>query len=127
MAWINLLEAIYPIGSIYLSTSAISPSSLIGGTWTKIEEAVLRSSDDISMTYIGSDNHAITIEEIPSHQHTVVNTNKAIPIASGIGYTAPVYDTYANTNVHYGGLTGGGQEMSLVQRSFNCNMWYRTA
>lgn len=27
-------ETIYPIGSIYMSTSSTSPVSLFGGTWT---------------------------------------------------------------------------------------------
>lgn len=41
MAFINLLQVVYPVGSIYISTSDISPSSIIGGTWTKISGSVL--------------------------------------------------------------------------------------
>lgn len=32
----DLINKIYPIGSIYLSTSNVSPSSFIGGTWEKL-------------------------------------------------------------------------------------------
>lgn len=126
MSWTNLLEIIYPVGSIYCSTLTTSPAELLGGSWIKIEEAVLRSSND-AFGYTGADSHAMTVEEMPNHQHTVIDNNRAIPISSGAGYTTPVYDTYGNLNVHYGGAAGGGQEISLVQRSFNCNMWYRTA
>ena len=34
--WINLLEVIYPIGSIYQSTKSTSPSPSIGGAWKQI-------------------------------------------------------------------------------------------
>lgn len=112
MSWTNLLEIIYPVGSIYCSTLATSPAELLGGSWTKIEEAVLRSSDD-AFGYTGADNHAMTIEEMPSHQHTVVDVKRAIPISSGVGYTAPVYDTYGNANIHYNGAVGGGKKCLL--------------
>lgn len=41
MAFVNLLMAVYPVGSIYLSTSSVSPSTVIGGTWTAISGSVL--------------------------------------------------------------------------------------
>lgn len=41
MAWINILDVFFPVGSLYLSTSSISPSSKIGGTWTQVKGAVL--------------------------------------------------------------------------------------
>lgn len=34
--WVNLMDVVYPVGSIYLSVSSTSPSSTIGGTWTRI-------------------------------------------------------------------------------------------
>lgn len=128
MAWINLLDVIYPIGSLYFSNKATSPASIVGGSWTKIEEAAIRSGDAVG--YVGADEHAITIEEMPSHRHP-------------FGYAPPFYkqnwanggNIFAQNNstaksVMYDdkvGLTGGGQEMSLVQHSYNCYIWYRTA
>ena len=67
MAWINLLDCIYPIGSLYFSNSSTSPASKIGGTWTAISEAVIRGSSSIG--YIGSDEHEIAITEMPAHVH----------------------------------------------------------
>lgn len=34
--WINLLEVVYPIGSIYQSTKTTSSSQSIGGAWKQI-------------------------------------------------------------------------------------------
>lgn len=36
MAFVNLLDIIYPVGSIYISTNDLSPSNLIGGSWTQV-------------------------------------------------------------------------------------------
>lgn len=33
---LNLLDYVYPIGSIYMSTSSTSPASFLGGTWEQI-------------------------------------------------------------------------------------------
>ena len=33
LPWSSGIEAIYPIGSIYMSVSSVSPDSLFGGTW----------------------------------------------------------------------------------------------
>ena len=36
MAWINFLEFVYPVGSVYFSTINDSPAKTIGGTWQAI-------------------------------------------------------------------------------------------
>lgn len=72
MAFINLLEAIYPIGSIYLSTSNTSPSSLIGGTWVQIKGAMLGITDgnDVAGAANYGGNLAITTNQMPAHTHS---------------------------------------------------------
>lgn len=69
MAFVNLLQAMYPVGAVYCSTVSTSPSSIIGGTWAQITNAVLRASTSIG--YTGSDTHAITTNEMPAHGHNV--------------------------------------------------------
>lgn len=39
-----LINKIYPVGSIYISVNAASPSTLFGGTWQKIEGKFLLGS-----------------------------------------------------------------------------------
>lgn len=76
--FVNLLDIIYPVGSIYFSTSSTSPASSVGGTWTQIENCLLAASGDIynvAGRFDGS--NIITTLEIPDHQHEVVAWNPA--------------------------------------------------
>lgn len=77
----GICDLIYPIGSIYLSTSSTSPSTLFGGTWVQIEGRFLIgvgtatdiNSDTRTLTNGqtgGEYAHKLTISEMPSHNHT---------------------------------------------------------
>lgn len=67
MAFINLLEVTHPVGSLWFSTTNTSPASIVGGTWTAIGSAAIRSGSEVD--YTGSDMHTLTIDEMPSHEH----------------------------------------------------------
>lgn len=114
MSFVNLLELIYPIGSIYCSTSDTSPASSVGGTWTKIEDAVLRSGDKIG--YIGTDTHNITTSEMPSHRH----------IASGVwGVTCSQSMNSGNIDAAYknkGNLVYGSNVYQNVGGGKQCRL-----
>lgn len=68
--WVNLLEYVYPVGSIYLSILDNSPASIVGGTWKKIEGALLGFAGG---NYGSVDNYNgsnfMTTEQMPSHNH----------------------------------------------------------
>lgn len=60
MAFVNLLQAVYPVGSVWLSTTNASPASIVGGTWQQVNNRFIRTgtsatqtggSDTISWTY----------------------------------------------------------------------------
>nr|DAM53769.1 MAG TPA: baseplate protein [Caudoviricetes sp.] len=74
--FVNLLDIIYPVGSIYFSTSSTSPASSVGGTWTQIKDCTLAAGGNV---YGQPDRYAssdmITTLEIPDHQHEVVAWN----------------------------------------------------
>ena len=133
MAWVNLLDIIYPVGSFYFSTVNKSPSETIGGTWAQIENATIRGSISDEIGYIGNDTHKLTTNEIPSHNH--YGKSLYIDSASLSNSTSYGWSALRNINLsnHLGSAysyvsnTGGGQEHSIVQRSFNCFIWYRTA
>jgi len=68
----SILQQVYPVGSIYISTLNTSPSTLFGfGTWEQIKDTFLLAAGD---TYSagstgGEAEHTLTIDEMPSHTH----------------------------------------------------------
>ena len=70
-------EDVYPVGAIYKSTVATSPSTLFGGTWEQIKDSFLLSAGD---TYTagdtgGSATATLAVGNLPSHTHTLNNGN----------------------------------------------------
>lgn len=61
MAYVNILELVYPVGSIYISINEMSPAEIIGGTWQKIENKFLYATTDASNIYDGADIHKHTL------------------------------------------------------------------
>lgn len=123
-SWIDIL---HPIGSFYFSTSSVSPATLFGGTWTQITGAAIRGNT--STGYTGSDTHLLTISEMPGHAHQTAVPNWLQNTATG----SQVYGYISNGSYHvpddapWGTSIGGSTPHSIVQRSYNCYIWYRTA
>lgn len=67
----DLLNKIYPIGSIYMSTINTNPADLLGGTWVELQDRFLIGAGN---TYElgatgGESTHVLTVNEMPSHTH----------------------------------------------------------
>lgn len=123
MSFVNLLEVVYPVGAFYFSNLTTSPSSIVGGTWTKITNATIRGASSAT-GYSGSDTHTITTNEMPSHTHNL----KGYGAVLGSGSTGWRFGSSGDqtaTGIVF--PVGGGQAMSIAQRSYNCCVWYRTA
>lgn len=73
MPFVNLLDAIYPIGSLYISFSNVSPAENIGGQWEPIIGRFPYFSDKIETG--GENTHTLTINEMPSHDHQTLQNN----------------------------------------------------
>lgn len=44
--FVNLLDIIYPVGSVYITFSDVSPANSVGGSWEKIDGKFLQSSSE---------------------------------------------------------------------------------
>ena len=119
-SWIDIL---HPVNSFYFSYASTSPANLFGGTWTQVTNAALRGATNVG--YTGSDSHTLTVDEIPAHAHIV--TSLGYNMNNGTN-THGSYWGGQNINNHpVTNYVGGGAAHSIVQRSFNCYIWYRTA
>lgn len=84
----SLLDLIYPVGALYISSINTSPASLFGGTWAQITDGVITAkgygtvgknigSKTIATTQLPSHTHAITIDADGLHQHTHASSNNS--------------------------------------------------
>ena len=72
----SFLDAVYPVGSIYMSVKPTNPGTLFGGTWAAIAQGrclvgVNTSDNDFKTPEKtgGEKTHKLTIAEMPSHSH----------------------------------------------------------
>lgn len=86
---LSVLEA-YPIGSIYISTNETSPETLFGGKWSEIHGAFLFANSALHQAgeIGGEEAHTLTVDEMPSHQHSIPYPNSAGPEEAAIAYPA---------------------------------------
>lgn len=73
IANLGVLDAVYPVGSIYMSTASTSPQVLFGGTWSMIQGRFLLASGPEYPLWStgGTASHALTASEIPAHSHEI--------------------------------------------------------
>ena len=102
----QLLDIIYPVGSIYISVNNVSPASFLGGSWTSIGAGrtlvgVDTSDSDFNTVEKtgGEKTHTLTIAEIPSHNHTIAHTHTRGTM-NITGYFTGQYSVF---NQSYGG------------------------
>ena len=67
----DILDTIYPVGSIYMSVSTTSPTILFGGQWEQINgKFLLSSSNEYALLSTGGNaTHTLSIDEMPEHTH----------------------------------------------------------
>lgn len=68
----DLIDVIYPVGSIYMSVNSVNPSTLFGGTWEQIEDKfLLASGTSYSNGSTGGSADAVIVQ----HNHFLQNTD----------------------------------------------------
>ena len=73
----DLLNRVYPVGSIYMSAVNVSPASFLGGTWQAIEQGRMLMAAGSSWqagTTGGAAYHTLTVAEMPAHDHSATET-----------------------------------------------------
>lgn len=71
----SLLNFIYPVGSLYWSSSPTNPATLFGGTWTQIKDMFILAAGDTYTNGATGGNATTTLaeENLPSHTHGLNN------------------------------------------------------
>lgn len=134
----NILEMIYPIGAVYISTVYANPQDLFGfGEWEYLPDRFLLGAGNTFQigTTGGEINHTLTTAEMPSHTHSV-NSNFTITIggiggsgSSGIPNATAGWGSYGNAHwsSFSAGNTGSGVAHNNMPPYLVVYMWKRTA
>lgn len=148
--------AMYPVGSIYISLSNVSPSTFIGGTWEQIHDKFLLGGSN-TYTYGtegGAATHTLSVDNLPSHTHRVAVTGSTSTTKNSYRVlkmqadgNLVIYDnsnavkwnagTSASSGTKCGnsfesiagdtGSTGSGNAVSNMPPYLSVYMWKRTA
>lgn len=127
----DMLNLIYPIGSIYISTSDINPGELFGGTWQQLKDKFLLAVGD---TYDagsegGEAKHILTVDEMPSHTHDFGNMPLTFSARDTSGDNAidPGSSGTVKKVTYTTTATGGGKAHNNMPPYLAVYMWKRTA
>jgi hypothetical protein len=116
----------FPVGSIYISVVSTDPSSLLGyGTWVAFATGRTLVGIDTGQSEFdsveetgGAKTHTLTVNEMPSHTHSVAFSSGS----TGNFSNGNVTQSGGNT-----GATGGDQPHNNLQPYIVVYMWKRTA
>lgn len=125
----DVVDLIYPVGSIYMSVNDVNPEMLFGGEWEQIKDKFLLSSGDVytNGSTGGEATHTLTVNEMPSHRHSRMTQPQAFAeqdkrksdiISPASGSANKVYK--------YTDYTGGGQAHNNMPPYLAVNVWKRT-
>ena len=135
---------LYPVGSIYISTTNTNPETFIGGTWesygegrTLIGAGIGTDTNNESKSFIANSTggeymHRLSVQEMPSHGHNVYlnysNTNITLD------HDADVINSWVwkakGSSVYqasYYGKAGGSQSHNNIQPYIVTYMWKRVS
>ena len=128
----NILNSVYPVGSIYISVSSANPGLVFGGTWVafgsgKTLVGVDTGDADFSTAEAtgGEKTHTLTIDEMPSHNHDILKPRWSTSVGANAVYgsngsgSGEEYDTR--------GYEGGDQPHNNMQPYVVVYFWKRTA
>lgn len=130
--FVNMMDLVYPIGSIYQSMSPTNPGAIFLGQWTQIEEGFLKSALNSGIT---GGNAKVTLEakNLPPHKHTIYGGWQE---SSGTQASQDVF-LYSQWNIVSTAwrieCSGSSNEtsvsypFSILPPYTTCYTWYRTS
>lgn len=138
----QIVDLIYPVGSIYMSVNSTSPATLFGGKWKRIQDRFLLAAGS---TYAagkmdGEATHTLTAAEMPSHAHPTDDGKQYITMpATGASparkhvkgdSSSSIYALCSADNPIYrkdAPSAGGGGAHNNMPPYLTVYMWKRTA
>lgn len=104
----DIVNLIYPVGSIYISYNSTSPATLFGGTWTQLKDRFLLGAGSTYSNGATGGASTVTLAEanLPSHTHTFTGSSvtlgttgshaHSVDGGNGGGGSWSLWDVYSN-------------------------------
>jgi hypothetical protein len=135
---IGIIDLIYPVGSIYISTVGTNPGTLFGiGTWVAFGTGRTLVGIDSTQTEFdvveetgGAKTHTLQLTEVPAHTHTVMtvlNHSDGTQVTGEYINASLAYGTARRRYSNYEESRGGGLAHNNLQPYIVTYMWKRTA
>lgn len=126
----DVLNFVYPVGSIKMTVYNDNPAKGIGGVWEqwgqgRVPVSVDEMQAEFSWAEItgGEKEHTLTADEMPEHSHTVTLESSGTVTSLGFGVTsaAAVESKDVDTT-----SAGGGKAHNNMPPYITCYFWKRT-
>ena len=137
----DLLNKVYPVGSVYISINSISPSNIFGGTWERFAQGrtlvgVNESDSNFNVVSKTGGESTVTLNtnQIPSHSHQenslvyIYDTSYAANASIVTNNSKGKQNIVDNIlNKPYTSSSGGGKAHSNLQPYITTYIWVRTS
>lgn len=96
---------LYPVGSVYISFNSADPSTLFGGTWTRLKDTFLLANGDsyAPNTKGGSATKTIAVSNMPSHNHSVSSSGSHTHSSSNVSVSTAGNHTHTSGSLRIQG------------------------
>lgn len=122
----QILSLVYPVGSIYMSVSNVSPATFLGGTWEQLEDTFLLAAgaNYAAGSAGGEATHTLTGAELPKTNGSfrlrrmswgTSATSSAAMVFSNSGIVTGIQTTGSGVDsvAYFNGVTRGVDEVTL--------------
>lgn len=120
-----ILQCVYPVGAVYISSKDTSPASFLGGTWEQIKDVFLLAAGDTYAlgTTGGEAAVRLTVDQLPAHTHKFTKGKGNTQTQNS--YSPSNYDNFSS-NVENDYVGGGKSHNNLPPYKARC-VWKRVA
>lgn len=124
----NALD-IYPVGAIFVSTSAVSPAAMFGGTWKLLNDVFLLAGSEKSFPYGskgGTKEVTLTASQMPMHAHQFSRTPiVSVELTAGGNYYAEQSTAVGKLVAQNTETAGGGKAHTNMPPYLAVYAWER--
>lgn len=91
--YVNLMDIVYPVGSVFISNNSVSPAGSIGGTWTRLDSDTFICNGTPGATG-GANERKLSIANLPSNVWVTGGTCDTFGLPKALDFLAPGNGVY---------------------------------